>query len=160
MTKSTSAGHPGKASRPSLGDPSVRRVGSEDRPAAGAQQQHRTVVIEAISTHDGEVRVVLDERAGGRIIAYESVDADCPPDAKGLAHWFDAAGRVQVATAVGPSAECCRDELTAFLNSAIAKANTSVATQDPARSAEMRRRVMIGVEKRRGRAALKGRPDG
>jgi hypothetical protein len=100
-----------------------------------------------------------DETAKVRVFAYTCEDPKCPPNRRAVAHWLDAKDNLQVATQAGSSADECARKLTAFLNSEIAKANRSRSKVDPDRSAEMKRRVMIGVDNRRRRAAFNGGSD-
>lgn len=89
------------------------------------------------------------ELAGVRIIVYRTDDPGCPAPRRFVGHWFDRRGELQVATAVGPSEEYCRERLAAFLSVEIVKA--SVAELDATAAARNRART----EKARAARAAK-----
>jgi hypothetical protein len=77
------------------------------------------------------------DRAGVEIVVYEAVD-DMPVGRRFVAHWFDRHGALQVATAVGPTEDYCRERLTTFLVCQIVKASVVLGDSDAARRNQAR----------------------
>jgi hypothetical protein len=64
--------------------------------------------------------------AAPRIVTYSSIDADCPPSLRAVAHCFaisGVSGRFQLlpATQIGPDAWECAARLAAFLEAEVAR---------------------------------------
>jgi hypothetical protein len=87
-----------------------------------------------------------------RVFVYFCDDPACPPAARAVAHWFDAKGRLQVATATDAEPEIARQRLTGFLHVEIARANVRNRERTPDEVAAAKARTAKATAARLARA--------